>query len=156
MNGLMKPCTTGWCSITQQSIYPPIQGRLVEPEVVATSPYPIKSRVPVCCGFSSRKMVLAVPMHRDTGDALNVVSLLLDCASMGPPAGDAPAGFLYKREPSRCIGTWRQKLTFSSPSNARLRRIGRRHHRITMAVMWPPYGKCRTLDDREWARRRRR
>jgi len=28
---------------------------LVEPEVVATSPYPIKSRVPVCCGFSSRK-----------------------------------------------------------------------------------------------------
>src|SRR5438034_9979840 len=34
------------------------QGKeLVEPEVVATSPYPIKSRVPVCCGFSSRKMV---------------------------------------------------------------------------------------------------
>ena len=29
--------------------------QLVEPEVVATSPYPIKSRVPVCCGFSSRK-----------------------------------------------------------------------------------------------------
>src|SRR5713226_4459635 len=100
MNGLMKPCTTGWCSITQQSIYPPIQGRLVEPEVVATSPYPIKSRVPVCCGFSSVKMVLAVPMHRDTGDALDVVSLLLDYASMDPPAGAAPAGFLYKREPS--------------------------------------------------------
>src|SRR5205823_11605458 len=53
MNGLMKPCTTGWCSIIQQSIYPPIQGRLVKPEVVATSPYPIKSRVPVCCGFGS-------------------------------------------------------------------------------------------------------
>ncbi len=31
--------------------------RLVEPEVVATSPNPIKSRVPVCCGFGSRKMV---------------------------------------------------------------------------------------------------
>src|SRR5712664_969505 len=30
---------------------------LVEPEVVATSPYPIKSRVPVCCGFSSTKLV---------------------------------------------------------------------------------------------------
>ena len=27
--------------------------RLVEPEVVATSPYPGKSRVPVCCGFDS-------------------------------------------------------------------------------------------------------
>ena len=25
----------------------------VDPEVVATSPYPIKSRVPVCCGFES-------------------------------------------------------------------------------------------------------
>jgi hypothetical protein len=32
---------------------------LVEPEVVATSPYRIKSPVPVCCGFSSRKVVLA-------------------------------------------------------------------------------------------------
>jgi hypothetical protein len=30
---------------------------MVEPEVVATSPYPIKSRVPVCCGFSSTKLV---------------------------------------------------------------------------------------------------
>src|SRR5436190_18281469 len=30
--------------------------KVVEPEVVATSPYPIKSRVPVCCGFSSRKI----------------------------------------------------------------------------------------------------
>src|SRR6267154_3200389 len=30
---------------------------MVEPEVVATSPYPIKSRVPVCCGFSSTKVV---------------------------------------------------------------------------------------------------
>ena len=33
--------------------------KLVEPEVVATSPYRIKSPVPVCCGFSSRKVVLA-------------------------------------------------------------------------------------------------
>ena len=33
-------------------------GELVEPEVVATSPYPIKSRVPVCCGFSSTKETL--------------------------------------------------------------------------------------------------
>ena len=32
---------------------------LVEPEVVATSPYPGKSRVPVCCGFDSLKLVLA-------------------------------------------------------------------------------------------------
>ncbi len=26
---------------------------MVESEVVATSPYPVKSRVPVCCGFDS-------------------------------------------------------------------------------------------------------
>jgi len=32
---------------------------LVEPEVVATSPYRIKSPVPVCCGFDSMKLVLA-------------------------------------------------------------------------------------------------
>ena len=32
---------------------------LVEPEVVATSPCPGKSRVPVCCGFDSLKLVLA-------------------------------------------------------------------------------------------------
>jgi hypothetical protein len=80
---------------------------MVEPEVVATSPYRIKSPVPVCCGFSSRKVVLAVPMHRDTGDALDVVSLLLDYASgnLEPPAGDARAESLYKSEPSRNIGT---------------------------------------------------
>jgi hypothetical protein len=29
--------------------------KLVEPEVVATSPYPGKSRMPVCCGFDSIK-----------------------------------------------------------------------------------------------------
>src|SRR5436309_4307775 len=33
--------------------------RLVEPEVVATSPNRIKSPVPVCCGFDSMKLVLA-------------------------------------------------------------------------------------------------
>ena len=31
----------------------------MEPEVVATSPYPGKSRVPVCCGFDSLKLVFA-------------------------------------------------------------------------------------------------
>ena len=29
--------------------------KLVEPEVVATSPYPGKNRMPVCCGFDSAK-----------------------------------------------------------------------------------------------------
>ena len=33
--------------------------KMVEPEVVATSPYPGKSRVPVCCGFDSLRLVLA-------------------------------------------------------------------------------------------------
>jgi hypothetical protein len=31
------------------------QQRMVEPEVVATSPNRIKSPVPVCCGFSSKE-----------------------------------------------------------------------------------------------------
>ena len=40
----------------QQSTTPLLQSqKVVEPEVVATSPYRIKSPVPVCCGFSSRK-----------------------------------------------------------------------------------------------------
>ena len=42
----------------------------MEPEVVATSPYRIKSPVPVCCGFSSTKMVgergLAPPRLTDS------------------------------------------------------------------------------------------
>jgi hypothetical protein len=37
----------------QPSLAPACGRRLVEPEVVATSPYPVKSRVPVCCGFDS-------------------------------------------------------------------------------------------------------
>jgi hypothetical protein len=37
----------------QQSNTPTLE--LVEPEVVATSPRPGKSRVPVCCGFDSKK-----------------------------------------------------------------------------------------------------
>ena len=43
---------------------------LVEPEVVATSPYRIKSPVPVCCGFDSMKLVgergLAPPRLTDS------------------------------------------------------------------------------------------
>ena len=34
--------------------------KLVEPEVVATSPYPGKNRMPVCCGFDSMNLVLVV------------------------------------------------------------------------------------------------
>src|SRR4029077_20911586 len=44
--------------------------KLVEPEVVATSPYRIKSPVPVCCGFDSLKLVgergLAPPRLTDS------------------------------------------------------------------------------------------
>jgi hypothetical protein len=71
---------------------------MVEPEVVATSPCPIKSRVPVYRGFSSMKMARKsrssasegwcsrqdlhlVLAHGHLRDALNVVSL-----------GDRPPG----------------------------------------------------------------
>lgn len=47
--------------------------KLVEPEVVATSPYRIKSPVPVCCGFDSLKMVLA------TGVAPALATLSTSC-----------------------------------------------------------------------------
>ena len=47
--------------------------RLVESEVVATSPYRIKSPVPVCCGFDSMKLVLATGCLRTaTGRARRV------------------------------------------------------------------------------------
>ena len=69
-NGLMVSRAACFMQISNTPTLHQSTPKLVEPEVVATSPYPIKSRVPVCCGFSSVKMVLAVPMHRDTGDAL--------------------------------------------------------------------------------------
>ena len=54
-----------------------IPQRLVEPEVVATSPYRIKSPVPVCCGFDSLKMVgergLAPPRLTDSRSAGSAV-----------------------------------------------------------------------------------
>jgi hypothetical protein len=85
----------------------------VEPEVVATSPYRIKSPVPVCCGFSSRKVVLAA------GFAPALATFSTSCLSVGlrellaqghqqmePPAGDAPAGSLYKSKPQ--AAAWRR------------------------------------------------
>ena len=48
-----------------------------------------------------RRLVLAVPMHRDTVDALDVVPLRWATRAkwMEPPAGVAPTSFLYKRNP---------------------------------------------------------
>ena len=48
-----------------------------------------------------------------TGDALNVVSLLLDYASreLDPPAGVAPAESLYKSDPQ--AAAWRKKWSQS-------------------------------------------
>ena len=51
--------------------------KLVEPEVVATSPYPGKSRVPVCCGFDSLKLVLAA------GLAPALATLSTSCLCIG-------------------------------------------------------------------------
>jgi hypothetical protein len=77
--------------------------KLVEPEVVATSPNRIKSPVPVYCGIDSLKMVLAAgacarPHCTCTVDVFNVVPLrwATRAKKMEPPAGDAPAEFLQK------------------------------------------------------------
>jgi hypothetical protein len=91
----------------------PRGSELVEPEVVATSPYRIKSPVPVCCGFGSVKMVLA------TGVAPALATPSTSCLCFWttrankrePPAGDAPAGILYKRNPQ--AAAWRQKWSQS-------------------------------------------
>src|ERR1051325_2365613 len=44
-------------SKSDEFLITPSRNELVEPEVVATSPCPVKSRVPVCCGFDSAKGV---------------------------------------------------------------------------------------------------
>jgi len=63
---------------------------MVEPEVVATSPYRIKSPVPVFCGISSRKLALAVGLgklqknhQRETGTSDIPDSLCLRFRSCG-------------------------------------------------------------------------
>jgi hypothetical protein len=72
---------------------------LVELEVVATSPCRIKS--PAFCGFSPKSRARG-RIRTCTVDALDIVSLLVglrEQKEMEPPAGDAPAGILYKRNP---------------------------------------------------------
>src|SRR5262245_65289393 len=72
---------------------------LVESEVVATSPYRIKSPVPVCCGFDSLKMVgergLAPPrLSRTLTSNLTLRTRPLLCLSYGDEmvraSGNAP------------------------------------------------------------------
>ena len=57
-------------SKSDELLITPSRSELVEPEVVATSPYRIKSPVPVCCGFDSLKLVgergLAPPRLTDS------------------------------------------------------------------------------------------
>ena len=104
---------------TRYAAVTPRGNELVEPEVVATSPYPGKSRVPVCCGFDSLKLACRAEAQQAkagargrtctcTDDVLDVVPLLWATRANGmePPAGDAPAGFLYKRNPQ--AAAWRR------------------------------------------------
>ena len=49
---------------------------MVEPEVVATSPYRIKSPVPVCCGFSSKKWWAREDLHLQGSQTLDLRGLL--------------------------------------------------------------------------------
>jgi len=86
---------------------------VVEPEVVATSPYRIKSPVPVFCGISSRKLVLAAGI----APALATLSTSCLCcwttrATMEPPFGAAPNRFLYKRNLQ--AAAWRRNTGLTS------------------------------------------
>src|SRR2546423_7709590 len=49
---------------------------LVEPEVVATSPYRIKSPVPVCCGFDSVNWWAREDLHLQGSQTLDLWGLL--------------------------------------------------------------------------------
>ena len=100
----------------------PRGNELVEPEVVATSPYRIKSPVPVCCGFSSMKLACQPKLGERrmvlvAGFAPALATLSTSClccwttraGEMEPPAGAAPARLAYKESLSRCrIGTRRR------------------------------------------------
>jgi|SRR3954464_6114343 hypothetical protein len=55
----------------------PRGNELVEPEVVATSPCPIKSRVPVYCGFSSVKWWAREDLHLQSSQILDLWGLLI-------------------------------------------------------------------------------
>src|SRR5215813_7567114 len=67
-----------WQNI-QQSRNPLVQqssSKLVEPEVVATSPCPVKSRVPVCCGFDSWNWWAREDLHLQGSQTLDLRGLL--------------------------------------------------------------------------------
>src|SRR5207249_8599582 len=73
---------------------------------VATSPYRIKSPVPVCCGFSSKKWWAREDLHLQGSQTLDLRGLLFPLnhspekyLKLEPPAGAAPARFFYKRNP---------------------------------------------------------
>src|SRR5262245_72914 len=68
---------------------------------------------------------------------------------MGPPAGVASAGSLYKSDPSQCIGTWRRKWS-QSPVPPRTRRAYETHvsSGSTAMILGPinPATPCLVID----------
>src|SRR2546426_904079 len=93
---------------------------MVAREVVATSPNRIKSTVPVYCGFSSEKWWAREDLHLQGSQTLDLRGLLFPLnhspkkycnKKLEPPAGAAPARFLYKRNPQ--AAAWRRKWSQS-------------------------------------------
>src|SRR5260221_629072 len=78
---------------------------LEDPEVVATSPYRIKSPVPVCCGFRSLKLAggrertCTSKAHRFSICGV-CYSLLTTRPKLEPPPGIAPNWLPYQRSAS--------------------------------------------------------
>src|SRR6187397_154568 len=66
-------CTRSVGVKTRHAAVTPRGNELVEPEVVAPSPYPGKNRMPVCCGFDSMNLVLVVRF------ALTLTTLSTSC-----------------------------------------------------------------------------
>src|SRR5204863_5188983 len=85
---------------------------LVEPEVVATSPYRIKSPVPVCCGFSSKKWWAREDLHLQGSQTLDLRGLLF-------PLNHSPEEYSNGASSRCCPGT-----TFLQRKSAALLRGG--------------------------------
>ena len=103
--GILAP-TIGTPTLDSALRIPRSAFELVEPEGVAPSPCPVKSRVPVCCGFDSVELVLAAGL----APALATLSTSCLCCratrarDVEPPAGVAPARLRYKRNPQPAAG----------------------------------------------------
>src|SRR5438874_12342789 len=95
-----------------------IRRRLVEPEVVATSPNRIKSPVPVYCGFSSEKWWAREDLHLQGSQTLDLRGLLFPLNhspeeySNGASHRCCPGTISLQKNSTGCCKEARERLNF--------------------------------------------